>query len=144
MLTKPRYCAQHRHEIPGFEKLGAPIGAIDEWHDWLTFESRNLSRTTKVVGAVVLTAAVVTPAAWAAAPAVGGALGGLTGLSGAAATSHGLAMLGGGSIAAHGLRHGRRHCRRLCRGWWSWWCHWRDGNVCVCKFRSIVPTGEAA
>ena len=35
-VTKPRYCAQHRHEIPGFEKLGAPIGAIDEWHDWLS------------------------------------------------------------------------------------------------------------
>ena len=102
-VTKPRYCAQHRHEVPGFEKLGAPIGAIDEWHDWLSFESRNLSRTTKMVGAVVLTAAVVTPAAWAAAPAIGGALGGMTGLSGAAATSHGLAMLGGGSIAAGGF-----------------------------------------
>lgn len=102
-VTKPRYCAQHRHEIPGFEKLAADIGAIDQWHDWLSFESRNLSRTTKVLGAVVLTAAVVTPAAWAAAPAIGGALGGMTGLSGAAAASHGLAMLGGGSVAAGGL-----------------------------------------
>lgn len=102
-VTKPRYCAQHRHEIPGFEKLGAPIGAIDQWHDWLSFESRNLSRTTKMIGAVVLTAAAVTPAAWAAAPAIGGALGGMTGLSGAAAASHGLAMLGGGSLAAGGF-----------------------------------------
>ena len=103
VVTKPRYCAQHRHEVPSFEKLDENVGAIDEWQDWLSFESRNLSKTTKVVGAVLLTAAVVTPAAWAAAPAVGGALGGMTGLSGAAATSHGLAMLGGGSIAANGF-----------------------------------------
>ncbi|WP_107771026.1 DUF726 domain-containing protein [Nocardioides sediminis] len=102
-VTKPRYCAQHRHEITGFEKAGSQVGALDNWSDWLSFESRNLSRTTKVVGAVVLTAAVVTPAAWAAAPAIGGALGGMTGLTGAAATSHGLAMLGGGSVASGGL-----------------------------------------
>lgn len=102
-ITKPRYCAQHRHEIPSFEKLGSSLGAIDEWHDWLSFQSLNLAKTTKVVGAVVLTAAVVTPAAWASAGAIGGALGGMTGLSGAAATSHGLAILGGGSVAAGGL-----------------------------------------
>jgi hypothetical protein len=102
-VTTPRYCAQHRHEVPAFAKLDENISGIEQWQDWLSFESRNLSKTTKVVGAVVLTAAVVTPAAWAAAPAVGGALGGMTGLSGAAATSHGLAMLGGGSVAAGGL-----------------------------------------
>src|SRR5699024_7779034 len=37
------------------------------------------------------------------APAIGGAIGTLGGLSGAAATSHGLALLGGGSLAAGGL-----------------------------------------
>jgi hypothetical protein len=102
-VTMPRYCAEHRHEIPSFEKLGASVGAIDEWQDWLTFDSRNLSQATKVVGAMVLTAAVVTPAAWAAAPAIGGVLGGMTGLSGAAATSHGLALLGGGAVSGGGL-----------------------------------------
>jgi hypothetical protein len=102
-ITKPSYCAEHRHQIPSFEKLTVTVGSIDEWGDWLSFDKRNLTRATKVAGAVLLTGAAVTPVAWAAAPAIGGALGGLTGLSGAAAASHGLAMLGGGSLAAGGL-----------------------------------------
>ncbi|MBS2936580.1 DUF726 domain-containing protein [Nocardioides sp. J2M5] len=102
-LTKPRYCAEHRHEVAGFDKMASAVGSVDDWADWLTYESMNLSRTSKVVGAMVVSAAVVGPAAWLAAPAIGGALGGMTGLYGAAATSHGLAMLGGGSVAAGGL-----------------------------------------
>src|SRR5690606_23816990 len=46
------------------------------------------------------------PLAMLAAPAIGGAIGSLGmfgGFSGAAATSHGLALLGGGSLAAGGL-----------------------------------------
>ena len=41
--------------------------------------------------------------AFFAAPAIGGAIGVWGGLSGAAATSHGLALLGGGSLAAGGF-----------------------------------------
>lgn len=40
---------------------------------------------------------------WLAAPAIGSALGSIAGLSGAAATAHGLALLGGGSIAMGGM-----------------------------------------
>jgi hypothetical protein len=103
MITKPRYCAEHRHEVAGFEKMSSAVGSVDDWPEWLSYESRNLSRASKVVGAMVVSAAVVGPAAWLAAPAIGGALGGMTGLYGAAATSHGLAMLGGGSVAAGGF-----------------------------------------
>ena len=39
----------------------------------------------------------------AAAPAIGGAIGSTAGLTGAAATSHGLAVLGGGALATGGL-----------------------------------------
>ncbi|PWN04951.1 DUF726 domain-containing protein [Nocardioides silvaticus] len=102
-VVSPKYCAEHRHEIPSFEKLGEAIHTVDDWPTWLRFEKRNLSRSTKVVSAVVVTAAAVTPAAWVAAPAIGGAVGSLTGLTGAAATSHGLATLGGGSLAAGGF-----------------------------------------
>lgn len=41
--------------------------------------------------------------AWAAAPMIGGAIGGAMGLSGAAAVNAGLAAVGGGSLAAGGL-----------------------------------------
>jgi hypothetical protein len=40
---------------------------------------------------------------WVAAPLIGGALGAGAGLAGAAATAHGLALLGGGSLALGGL-----------------------------------------
>jgi len=102
-VTAPKYCAEHRHEIPSFSKLADTVGAVEDWAGWLRFEKRNLARSTKVVSAVVITAAAVTPAAWVAAPAIGGAVGSLTGLTGAAATSHGLALLGGGSLATGGF-----------------------------------------
>lgn len=101
-----RYCAPHRHEVPSFEKLTERLAALDEAERWLRFESRNAARITKVAGGMIGTAAVVAPMAFFAAPVVGAALGGSAlggGLSGAAATGHGLAMLGGGSIASGGL-----------------------------------------
>lgn len=45
----------------------------------------------------------IAPIAWVAAPLIGGAIGVAAGLSGAAATAHGLAILGGGSLAIGGL-----------------------------------------
>lgn len=51
------------------------------------------------IGAVAVGAALVAATAGAAAPAIGAALGKAAGLYGAAATSHGLALLGGGAIA---------------------------------------------
>ena len=101
-----RYCAPHRHELPSFEKLGQRLATLDGIDRRLEFEVRNAARITKVAGGMIGTAAVVAPMAFLAAPALGAALGSSAlggGLSGAAATSHGLAILGGGSIASGGL-----------------------------------------
>lgn len=100
------YCAEHRHAIPAFEKLDATIPSLSDYRDFLKHEVRNAERIAKVTGGTVGAAAVVAPLAFFAAPAVGAALGssvfgGL--LTGAAATSHGLAMLGGGAVASGGL-----------------------------------------
>lgn len=102
----PQYCAEHRHDIPGFEKAHARIGELHDYEDFLKYEKPDLSKAVKLatVGVVGVTAAA--PLALLAAPAIGGAIGSLGmfgGLSGAAATSHGLALLGGGSLAAGGL-----------------------------------------
>jgi hypothetical protein len=101
-----RYCAEHRHEIPSFEKLTSRLGTLDEYEEWLRFERRNAARVTAVTGGTLAVGAVVAPMAFLCAPAVGAALGSSFlggGLSGAAATSHGLAMLGGGAVATGGL-----------------------------------------
>jgi pimeloyl-ACP methyl ester carboxylesterase len=105
-LHTVRYCAAHRHEIPGFERLTDRLTTLADVQDWLRFESRNAARITKVTAGTIGMAVVVAPMAFFAAPAVGAALGSTAfggSLTGAAATSHGLAMLGGGSIASGGL-----------------------------------------
>lgn len=105
-LFTMRYCAQHRHDVPSFEKLGTRLETLADWQSWLRFESRNAARITKVAGGTIGSAAVIAPMAFFAAPAVGAALGSSAlggGLTGATATGHGLAMLGGGSIASGGL-----------------------------------------
>lgn len=99
----PRYCAAHRHDIPGFDKLSTQFRSFEDVDNWRSFDQPNLARRTKLTAGLVLGLSVVAPAAAVAAPAVGGAIGTFTGLSGAAATSHGLALLGGGSLAAGGL-----------------------------------------
>lgn len=102
-LTSPRYCAPHRHEIPSFEKLDEQLEEIDDYESWLEFDHPNLTKATKIAAVTVVAGAALAPAALVAAPAIGGATGSLTGLYGAAATSHGLALWGGGSLAAGGL-----------------------------------------
>lgn len=100
------YCAGHRHAIPSFEKLTARLSNLEESDQWLEFDYKNADRITKVTGGTIGAAVVIAPAAFFAAPVVGAALGGSAlggGLTGAAATSHGLAMLGGGSLAVGGL-----------------------------------------
>lgn len=102
----PRYCAEHRHDLPGFAKVDQRIKTIDLYQQVLNYDKKNLAHATKVVGGVAAAAIVVAPAAFLAAPAIGGAIGGSAiggGLSGAAAVSHGLAMVGGGSLAAGGM-----------------------------------------
>lgn len=101
------YCAEHRHEIRSFAGASEryrDLDAIDDLHKYDKKNLAGISRTVLVAGAG---AVVIGPIVFFAAPAIGGALAasGLIGpaLSGAAATSHGLAVLGGGSIAAGGF-----------------------------------------
>lgn len=105
-VAAPAFCAEHRHSVPGFEKLGDQLSAIDDYAAWLSFEKPNLRRMTHVALGVAGSAAAVIPAAYLAAPAIGGAIGSLSGLSGAAATSHGLAVLGGGALGQGALSFG--------------------------------------
>lgn len=103
----PRYCAEHRHEIPGFEKASASFGSLEDYHEFLDFGRRNLALGSRVAAISVLSAGALATGAFFAAPAIGGAIGSLSiaggGYTGAAASSYGLALLGGGSIAAGGL-----------------------------------------
>jgi hypothetical protein len=100
----PRYCAEHRHEIPGFEKADHKVAALDDYRAFLAYEKPDLRRTTKLAGLVITGAVGGAGLGYIGAEAIGGAVGALASTySGAAATSYGLALLGGGSIASGGL-----------------------------------------
>ncbi|MGW9263168.1 DUF726 domain-containing protein [Gordonia terrae] len=99
----PRFCAEHRHELPSFERAADKVGTLDDYEDLRIFDSRNLARVSKLAMAGVAAAGVVATGGILAAPAVGGAIGALAGYSGAAAASYGLAFLGGGAVAAGGF-----------------------------------------
>jgi pimeloyl-ACP methyl ester carboxylesterase len=104
--TSLGYCAEHRHEIPGFDKLDAQIPTLSDVEDFLKHDVLNAARISKVAAGTIGAAAVVAPMAFLAAPVIGAALGSSVlggSLTGAAATSHGLAMLGGGAVASGGL-----------------------------------------
>lgn len=99
-----RYCAEHRHEIPGFEKADRKMGELNDYKEFLKYDKPNLARAVKVVGAAGVGVAAVTPLAVFSASAIGGAVGALVGsYTGIAATNFGLALLGGGAVAAGGL-----------------------------------------
>ena len=99
-----RYCAEHLHETPGFSKANRKMGALNDYEEFLKYDKPNLARAIKVVGLAGAGIALATPFAYFGASAIGGAVGVLVGgYSGAAATSYGLALLGGGAIAAGGL-----------------------------------------
>lgn len=100
----PRYCAEHRHDLPSFEGGTARIADLSEFESVLKYEKRNLARTSKLAGTAIVAAGAMTGVGLAAAPLIGGFVGTtIGGYSGAAATSYGLALLGGGSVAAGGL-----------------------------------------
>lgn len=102
----PQFCAEHRHEIPGFEKSQRSFGELHEYEDYLQYEKPDLDTASKIAVGGALAIGVAVPFSLLAAPAIGGAIGSLGafgGYTGAAATSHGLALLGGGSLAAGGL-----------------------------------------
>lgn len=102
----PQYCAEHRHRIPGFEKATERIAGLWEYEDFFKYDKPDLGRATRLAAFAFVGLTTAAPVALLTAPAIGGAIGSLGafgGLTGAAATSHGLAVLGGGSIAAGGL-----------------------------------------
>lgn len=104
VVRMPRYCAEHRHEISGFEKASQKMDHLEDYAEFLEYEKPNLVRSTKLVGASLVALATGGAAAFAAAPAIGGAVGSLVGgYSGAAASSYGLALLGFGSLSAGGF-----------------------------------------
>ncbi|MEJ9078904.1 DUF726 domain-containing protein [Gordonia malaquae] len=99
----PRFCSEHRHEIPSFERAHDRVDDIVDSATLYEFDERNLARLSKLAAGLGVGAGVVASGGILAAPAIGGAIGSLAGYSGAAAASYGLAFLGGGSIAAGGL-----------------------------------------
>lgn len=100
----PRYCAEHRHMIPSFELAQVKIKDLSKFAEILQYDKANLSRLSKLGISGVLAAGAMTGVGLLAAPLVGGAIGTLAGgYTGAAATSYGLALIGGGSIASGGL-----------------------------------------
>lgn len=103
-LKMQPYCAEHRHDIPGFAKADGKLAALNEYAEFLTYDKPNLARTAKAVGLAGAGVALATPLAYYGASVIGGAVGAAVGgFSGAAASSFGLALLGGGSLAAGGL-----------------------------------------
>jgi len=103
-LRIPRYCAEHRHDIPSFTRGSDRIDQLSNFAELLRFDKKNLAKTTKVAGGVLALAGVMTGVGVAAAPLVGGFVGStFGGYTGVVATNYGLAALGGGSLASGGF-----------------------------------------
>lgn len=103
-IRVPRFCAEHRHELPSFERANDKVDDLEHYKKLQIFESSNLVRASRLTSLGMLAAAAVGTGGFLSAPAIGGAIGSLgTGYTGAVASSYGLAMLGGGSVAAGGL-----------------------------------------
>ena len=103
-IRVPRFCAEHRHEIPSFERAGEKIATLEQYEQLMAFDSQNLTVLSRLLLAGLAGAGVVATGGFLAAPAVGGAIGTLVGgYTGAAASTYGLALLGGGALSAGGL-----------------------------------------
>lgn len=100
----PRFCAEHRHDIPSFERAAEKVGSLDDYEQLRTFDSTNLTVVSRALVAGLAGAGILASGGVLAAPAVGGAVGSLVaGYTGAVASTYGLALLGGGAVAAGGL-----------------------------------------
>lgn len=98
-----RLCAEHSGIIASFKNLDIRLDDITDYKKIFERDSLNIRKITTTGLFTVAGAAVIGPIAFAAAPAIGGALGALLGYSGAVATNVGLATLGGGALAAGGF-----------------------------------------
>jgi hypothetical protein len=97
-------CAEHSGLIANFNNLNKTLDDIETYKEIFERNSINIKKVGTIVAATVGGVAMITPLAFAAAPAIGGAIGTTVfSLSGAAATSAGLAALGGGALTAGGL-----------------------------------------
>ena len=97
------FCAAHGGEIPGFGLLERRLDSLEDWEVLFKREAPNLRKVSTLPAAAVGGAVLLGPLAFLGAPAVGGAVGStFFGLTGAAATTKGLAALGLGSLAAGG------------------------------------------
>lgn len=100
----PRFCAEHRHDLPSFERSKEYIADLTDLDPFFEYDERNYAKTTKIAATTLVAAGAMTGVGLMAAPMIGGFVGATVGgYSGAAATSYGLALLGGGSVAAGGL-----------------------------------------
>ncbi len=96
-----RLCAEHSGIIASFEKLSMKLNDITDYKIIFERDSFNIQKIAMTGLFALGGAAIIGPIAFAAAPAIGGALGALIGgYSGVAATSYGLALVGGGAVAA--------------------------------------------
>lgn len=103
-LRIPRFCAEHSHRLPSFERASDKVASLDDYEQLWVFDKSNLKLASRLILSGLLAAGVVGTAGLMAAPAIGGAVGTLVGgYTGAAATSYGLALIGGGAISAGGL-----------------------------------------
>ena len=99
-----QFCLEHRHEIPNFNTMKSKLKEPSDYNKTVyKYNSKNLAKASKITMTFGLGAAVAGPFFYIAAPAIGGAIGSVAGLSGAAATNYGLALLGFGSLAAGGF-----------------------------------------
>lgn len=103
----PRYCAEHRHEIPSFDRASSTVPSLEQYQELLDFDKRNLAKVSKVGVITALSVGAGIATAGTMAPAVGGAVGSLVGnYSGVVATNYGLALLGGGAVGSSSMALG--------------------------------------
>ena len=96
-------CVEHDGLIANFENLNIKLKSIDEYEKLFIRNAVNVKKVATITAITVGGAALLTPLAFAAAPAIGGVVGTtVLSLTGAAATNAGLAALGGGALAAGG------------------------------------------
>lgn len=102
-IRVPQFCAEHKHEIPSFSRAHDKVKRLEDYSELLEYEGANFSRISRITLASTAAAGAVATGGILAAPALGGVVGSLAGYSGAAASSYGLAFLGGGAISAGGF-----------------------------------------
>jgi hypothetical protein len=98
------FCGEHRGDVPAFSTLNSTLAEPSDWGTVYEHRYTNVPRLGKISLVMLGGLIVGGPVFYVAGPAIAGAIGTtFLGLHGAAATSAGLAFLGGGSLAAGGL-----------------------------------------